>query len=290
MLHVETATAEAGSLGSQQRWSARLELGFASVGQRTVLAHRSHQGPLRVQKPFYPEDQVCHVYLLHPPGGMAAQDSLTYWIDLAPQSQALLTTPAAGKVYRSDGACSEVRQTLRVASGATLEWLPQETILYGGSVYAQHTELQMQRDSRVCFWDTWCLGRPAAGDSYATGTAQQTLRVTVDGVPVVVDRLAWRDADPLLQAAWGLSGHKVMAQMLLYPADADTHAQAQAVLAAHGTQPALWAGVTRIDNVLLLRVMGDTAWRVNALMRECWAALRQAVLGHPPCRPRIWAT
>ena len=41
---------------------------------------------------------------------------------------------------------------------------------------------------------------------------------------------------------------------------------------------------------LLLRVMGDTAWRVNALMRECWTALRQAVLGHPPCRPRIWAT
>ncbi len=57
-------------------WQAELALTFSRCEQRTVLTARHHRGPLRVQRPFYPEGaEVCHLYLLHPPGGVVGGGS-----------------------------------------------------------------------------------------------------------------------------------------------------------------------------------------------------------------------
>ena len=36
-------------------WYAKLELGFKVQADRTVLSHRKHYGPVRVQKMLWPE-------------------------------------------------------------------------------------------------------------------------------------------------------------------------------------------------------------------------------------------
>ena len=63
----------------QRRWAAALSLGFdlrndGPGSTVTRLARRKHHGPLRVQRPFYPEGRngCCHVYLLHPRVGWSA--------------------------------------------------------------------------------------------------------------------------------------------------------------------------------------------------------------------------
>src|SRR5512137_547009 len=114
-------------------WRAELVLGFRWQDGRTVLATRRHIGPLTVQRPFYPEGDVCHVYVLHPPGGVVAGDCLTIAINAEADSAALVTTPAAGKFYRSDGKLARQQVSLTVAANAALEWLPQETIIYEGA-------------------------------------------------------------------------------------------------------------------------------------------------------------
>ncbi|HBG30343.1 MAG TPA: urease accessory protein, partial [Gammaproteobacteria bacterium] len=53
---------------------------------------------------------VCQVTLLHPPGGLVGGDRLELTAALDEGAQALITTPAAGKVYRSAGATAEQRQ------------------------------------------------------------------------------------------------------------------------------------------------------------------------------------
>ena len=114
-----------------QGWPAELHLGFARDAARTALVERRHLGPLRVQRPFYPEGEgVCHVYLLHPPGGLVAGDDLQVSARVEPGAHALLTTPAAAKLYRSRAASGPARQVQRfeVQGDGILEWLPQESI------------------------------------------------------------------------------------------------------------------------------------------------------------------
>src|SRR5262245_31815427 len=82
-------------------WPAELELWFEASQGKTRLKRRRHAGPLMVQRPFFPEsDGTCHVYLLHPPGGVAGGDRLDMRFHLAPGSRAVLTTPGATKFYR----------------------------------------------------------------------------------------------------------------------------------------------------------------------------------------------
>ena len=94
-------------------WQAHLTLGFQRRGQRTTLGQCAHQGPLQVQRPFYPEGEtVCHIAILHPPGGVIGGDELRLDARLDSGAHALLTTPAAGNAMIAPIGPSNVPPTI----------------------------------------------------------------------------------------------------------------------------------------------------------------------------------
>src|SRR6188474_1479086 len=110
-------------------WLGRLELRLERHSGMTRITHRLHQGPLLVQRALYPEgDDMPHLYIVHPPGGVVGGDRLETLIELGPGAEALVTTPAAQKLYRSAGPESVIQNRLCVGERAALEWLPSETI------------------------------------------------------------------------------------------------------------------------------------------------------------------
>src|ERR1700743_3338191 len=124
-------------------WQARLSLRFGVHQARTRLRAREHRGPLLVQRAFHPElpprpgdrsAEPCHVYLIHPPGGIVSGDELQLEVGVDPGAHALLTTPSAGKFYRRySERVARLSQRLAVEAGV-LEWFPQENIYYPGAV------------------------------------------------------------------------------------------------------------------------------------------------------------
>src|SRR5437762_3645059 len=152
-------------------WKARLSLSFARDGNRSVLAERSHEGPLVVQKPLYPEgDEVCHAIVVHPPGGIAGGDELS--LQVKTQGHALLTTPGATKWYRSAGPWA--KQKLAFEVDGTLEWLPRETIVFDGALAQLECEVRLGNAARYIGWEIVCLGRTGSGERFSRG------KLTVD--------------------------------------------------------------------------------------------------------------
>lgn len=268
-------------------WEARLAVELRPAGGRTIVGRRSHSGPLCIQRPFYPEDGVCHLYVLHPPGGLAGGDSLTLECDAGPGAFALVTTPAATKFYRSLGPPSIQAQTLRVAAGASFEWLPLDTILFGGSRACISTDVQLAAAARFVGWEITSLGRALSGDCYRSGRLDQRTRIFVDGEARLLDRLAFDAGDPILERAWGLGAHPVFGALYAYSANAGVLDAARAAVDA---VPAVRAGATCVDDLLVVRALAADAETLRGAFESIWATLRAAVIGRPPCPPRIWRT
>ncbi|MDD2738675.1 MAG: urease accessory protein UreD [Methylomonas lenta] len=265
-------------------WKAELKLGFARRGVKTVLARREHYGPLTVQRPFYPEGGICHVYLLHPPGGVVAGDHLNIDIGVDNAGQALITTPAAGKFYRSSGD-SQARQVvnLKVAEQASLEWLPQETIVYEGARLNANMHINLAADSGFIGWEVMALGRPAAGEGFETGEALLNWRITR------ADRLFYQERLQLdaeaFKARWGLHDHSACGTLFACPT---TPQHLQAVQDLIGEAPN--QGVTQIDDMLICRALDVRADRLRQFFEQVWAILRADIVGQKCTAPRIWAT
>jgi urease accessory protein len=268
-------------------WRASLELGYAPTGGRTMPVHRRHIGPLLVQRPFHPEGEVCHSYLLHPPAGLVQGDALELKVDVAPGAHALLTTPGAGKFYRGTGDAG-VSVEFHIADGAACEWLPQETILYAGSRAGMETRVGLEGAARYVGWEIVCLGRPAADERFDEGLLTQRLVVERDGRPLFAEQLVLEGGGAELDSAWGLQGQTVTAT-LLCTADFDA-AAGEAVWDAAGEPEQGLAGVTVMDGLLVARYLGSQARFARNWLLRLWAVLRPAVLGREVCPPRIWAT
>lgn len=292
-------------VGGDAGWRANLALAFACAGGRTVVARRSHTGPLCIQRPFHPEDGACHVYLLHPPGGLAGGDRLTLSVAVKPGAAVLITTPAATKFYRSLGEHSVQEQTLHVADGASLEWLPLDAILFGGSRAVLHTRVHVARGARLFAWEMASLGRPLSGDHYEDGTLEQRTDIFVDGQAALHERLRWAAGDPVLTRPWGLAGFPVFGTAYVYPADGALLDAARAVLATDapaagvaagggrgtgGAAAGITAGATCVGDLLVVRALARRPETLRDAFESLWSRLRPDVIGRAASAPRIWRT
>ena len=269
-------------------WRARLALQYERRLGRTVLAKRDHDGPLVVQKPLYPEgDAVCHTIVVHPPGGIAGGDELELDVRLDAGAHALLTTPGAGKWYRSGGPWARMRVALSAKPGACIEWLPQETIVFDGALADLHVEIELEGDARYIGWDIVCLGRSGSGERYTRGECRLSTRIRRDGKPLWLERGRLEAGGTLLTSPAGLGGRSVSGA---FAATIDTSARdllaaCRAVLPTAGE-----AAVTLLPGLLIARYLGDSSESARGYLEAVWRRVRPAVAQREAVTPRIWRT
>ena len=180
-------------------WKARLALAYALRDGRTVLSQREHSGPLVVQKALYPEgDATCHSIVVHPPGGIAGGDELALDVRLGEGAAALLTTPGAGKWYKSLGPAAKLAQRFELARGAVLEWLPLPAIVFDKARAATRTEVHLSEEALYLGWDIACLGRTASGERFNVGELRQRTEVWQQGKRLWCEFARLAGDDPML--------------------------------------------------------------------------------------------
>ncbi len=298
-----SASALASPLASSpgaRNWQAQLHLGFADDGGTTRLIERRHSGPLRVQKPLYPEGgKICHAIILHPPGGVVGGDQLAISAHIGSNSHALLTTPGAGKWYKANGHVSAQQVTFDVASAAKLEWLPQESIFFDAAVVNLQQTITLAQDASYIGWEILCFGRRASNERFGSGQIRQKLRILRAGKLIwweqgamVAQAAAQAAQAETMHSPLGLGGRTVCATLIAVgkalPA-ASLTALRERVVGLVGVGAGEF-GISQTKAVLVARYLGDSSELARQIMVAVWQHVRPHVMGCAAQVPRIWNT
>lgn len=278
------------SLNHHNLWHAELELWLEHQAGRTRLMRRRHVGPLMVQQPFHPEtDGTAHVYILHPPAGIAGGDSLDIACHVGSGARVLLTTPGAAKFYRSGGRTSRSCTRIDAGSGAATEYFPQETIAFDGAGAMIETRVTLADDAVFTGWELISLGRPAAGEIFATGALSQLVEVVRVGRPIWYERLALDGGSPLGEARFAFAGMPIFGILVhAGPMPEDLAGPIRAATQRLATQGAF--AVSQLEEVLVCRYLGASMAEAKDLFLRAWQVLRARTRRTPAIIPRIWST
>ncbi|MEJ5060139.1 MULTISPECIES: urease accessory protein UreD [unclassified Pseudomonas] len=266
-------------------WHAELELAYARFGDSTRPVQRRHLGPLRVQKHLYAEGpQVCQHIIVHPPGGIAGGDRLDICASVGPDAWAQITSPGAAKWYRAAGPAYQ-QLKLQVAAGATLEWLPQETIIFSAAQAELSTSIDLEGDARLFYWDVVALGRPASGERFDLGHFQAQLDIRRDGQLLWHERQRIVGGDGLLDSPIGLDGQPVFATLLVTgEIDSDLLERCRSL------PNDVRGDLTQLPGLLVARCLASEALLARGWLIDLWRLLRPTLLGREAMPPRIWNT
>lgn len=291
-------------------WLATLDLQLEKKSRGTRLTKSRHQGPLYVQKPFYPEGpDLAHVYLLHPPGGLVSGDHLKVSIEAKENAAVLVTTPGAARIYRARETQSLQRQSVRLDAGtnASVEWFPLETIVYNNANVELDTEINLAKGSRFIGWEVTCFGLPASDEPFVAGAFQQHYRILREGRPLFVDRFSLTETnrERLLSGSAAMNNHAVNGFFLAGPfvnfegstsdEGVDPAERLSALMmslrsAAAELGLAQSGAISKTGDFFIGRYLGSSAEQSRKLFTAWWEILRPLVLKRKACAPRIWST
>ncbi|MEN8391726.1 urease accessory protein UreD [Acinetobacter indicus] len=278
-----------------QYWFAQLELGFKGAENRTALEHRKHHGPVRVQKMLWPEKTgVCHAIIVHPPAGIAGGDHLTFQMSAEQAAHALVTTPGAGKWYKTNQKQAFQHIDITVKDTSIFEWLPQETMLFNGAHANSETRVVLDDSASFIGWDMLVLGRQARHETFTEGSYQNRFQLYRNNKLLITDRLSFSGNDRWLSSCLGMNGHAVMASFWAVPPEKFRSKfyldqqidQIRELIMRMDIKVTL----TLLDDVVTARYLGDDVRQCHDAFAAIRAKLRHYWFDLDEEFPRIWRT
>jgi urease accessory protein len=235
-----------------QRMDGAARVGVSGRAGGTFLTDLYQRSPAKAMFPRIDGADCREVVFLNTAGGIAGGDRLHYTLIASGEATITATTQTAERVYRAIEEPGRVATRIEAQGGSTLEWLPQETIVFERGRLARETEIRCDGTARVLAMDWLLLGRTASGEVLRLGSIRDSWRVYRDG------RLIWADTFRLEGDIAGqvarpslLGGCMALATILYAAADAGDHLdRAREALGGLSVK----AGATVIKGLLICRL------------------------------------
>jgi len=235
-------------------------------------------GSLRVRFPS-PEAEGLSAVFVNTAGGVAGGDRFDVDISAGEGARLTLTTAAAEKIYRATDRPAELAISLKLAAGARIAWLPQETILFDRAKVARRIDIDLADGASLLLCEMVVFGRTAMGERMQRGSFVDRWRVRREGKLVYAEtvRLDGDISEKLAQRAIG-KGAAAVATALIVPGDQALVEHIRQAADDFGGE----VGISAWNGFAMARFCAQDAARLRA---DMVAVLSRA--GHVPL-PRLW--
>jgi urease accessory protein len=235
-------------------------------------------GSLRVRFPS-PEGDGLSAVLVNTAGGIAGGDRFDIDIAAGAGARLTLTTAAAEKVYRAVDQPAELTIALKVADGAHLSWLPQETILFDRARMSRRIDIDLAETASLLLCEIVVLGRAAMGERMKQGAFVDRWRVRRGGRLIFAEtvRLEGDIGAKLTRPAVAKCGVAI-GTALIVPGDEALVERVREIASSFGGE----AAISAWNGFAMARFCAQDAARLRADM--------MAVLGRASSvpLPRLW--
>jgi urease accessory protein len=240
---------------------------------------RLHEsGSLRVRFPS-PEAEGLSAVFVNTAGGVAGGDRFDIEIATGEASRLAVTTAAAEKVYRAEGAPSQLHIALKLAAGSHLAWLPQETILFDRAQVLRRIDIDVAESASLLLCEIVVFGRSAMGERMLSGQFVDRWRMRRGGRLVFAEtvRLDGDIGKKLGQPAIAKGGVAI-GTALIVPGDEALVGRIRALSESFGGE----VGISCWNGFAMARFCAQDAARLRADMMAVLGRASGAML------PRLW--
>ncbi|WP_299724281.1 urease accessory protein UreD [uncultured Tateyamaria sp.] len=245
-------------LPAQPRAIGSVRLSTKALNGRSVLDGLYQQG---AAKAVFPRANTgLTAVLLNTSGGVTGGDRFQYEAEAGAGTHLTLTTQACERAYRAQpGEVGRVSTTLRVANGASLWWLPQETLVFDGCALERRLSCDITGTGRALIVEPICLGRLAMGEAQVQGRISDRISIRRDGAPLVQD--GWTlSGDITAQMAHAASGDGAGAMVSLTYVAPDAEARLDPIRAL---LPETGGTSLLARDVLVLRLLAPSGYHLR---------------------------
>ncbi|WP_347312051.1 urease accessory protein UreD [Defluviimonas sp. SAOS-178_SWC] len=251
------------------------------VNGRTIVQPSTWRIPFQWQGYHYQDhDDQPFMLMVNSGGGFVEGDGSYFYGSVEEGARALFTTTASGKFYKClNGMTSTEVVEFNVAPDATLEYLPDEAIPYEASRSKRRILVNLHESSRMFASDMVSAGRVHYGrEIFKFHALESSFEIQLEGETLAVDRMRLDGPEEVsdLERLWGGARHAA----LIFAYAPDLPDEAQELVRLHcadvdDTQ----VGVSRIGNLLSVRILATETWQAHETIFKAWMALRPAIAG-----------
>lgn len=271
--------AQAEAVPSFVRAHGGVRIAFGRAGSRSVRLRNAESGGYRARFPNR-DDGACEAVLINTGGGMTGGDHLTVEITCEPDADAIVTTQAAEKIYRSQGPMTNIRTQLRLGDRARLHWLPQEAILFSDAALDRALHVEMAADATLLACEAVYFGRAAMGEVLKRARWRDTWRVRRGGRLIFADQVKLvGTVHEVLSRPAVAAGARAIATVLLVAPDAAERLEPLRLTMRDCVSE---FGASTLDGMIVARLLSPDA----AALRADLARLATHLTNRP--LPRSW--
>jgi len=264
-----------------QRSHGAARLAFANRNNRNSIVERYASAPVRILTPSI-QGGIPEAVLANTSGGIAGGDTSHIDILVAQNAQALVTGQAAEKIYRSIDMPASIRTVIKIEDGSTLEYLPQESILFDGAKLNRAVNISLGARSCLLLSEMFVLGRWAMNEDFTRGIFLDRWSIDVAGQPIWREGLRIEGGLSSLSSSLGFANARALATIFYAGANAaEVLGLARDVIGPMG-------GATIVRGMLVVRMLGNEAGMLKQQLSEIISIIRAAALGRPAEVPRVW--
>jgi len=261
---------------NRARGAVRFDVHARDGVTRRGILHES--GSLRVRFPS-PEDEGLSGVFVNTAGGVAGGDRFDIEIAAAVGAKLTLTTAAAEKVYRAPGQAAELNIALRVAAGAHLGWLPQETILFDRARVRRRFDIDLDATASLLLCEIVVFGRAAMGERMEQGEFVDRWRLRRGGKLVFAETVRLDgDIGAKLARSAVTKGGAAIGTALIVPGDEALVERIRELTVSFGGE----VGISSWNGFAMARFCAQDAAKLRADMMAVLGRASGAAL------PRLW--